>query len=157
MLKDKEYNINIGDLSIPYKLSESNKLKYIKFEISMDGLKIVKPVSVCIEHVNAALREKEKWIYKHFTNFQSIKKEKKIRNWETGESVLYKGKVCNINILRTVIYGVSIKFTGEKFEILVDENYSDEEFKNVMENSLRIWFKNIARIHVKKNLIITAK
>ena len=91
MLNDKELYFNIGNLTIPYNITESKKAKHIKLVMDISGLRVVKPLRAKIDQVEMVLKEKSNWVYKHYMNFQSLKVEEYNREWKSGERVLYRG------------------------------------------------------------------
>lgn len=152
MSSDKELCLNIGNLAIPYTLSDSTKTKYIKLVMDINGLKVVKPTNANMDEVEKLLRTKSNWIYKHFMDFQSMKVEEYNRDWESGERVLYRGKKYNIRIFPHREQATSINFNGKRFEIFINENVSAPDRKTIIENAFRKWYMRTAYECIKDRL-----
>jgi predicted metal-dependent hydrolase len=144
-IRIKENKFIIGDLTIPYKLSSNNKSKYIKFVIDINGLKITKPNCVDFEEVELALTKKSEWVFKNYTKFQNLRTKNFQRYWKNGEIILFKGQKYTIQISKSTAKGVSINFTGKIFEVLVNNNFSDDEHEIVIEKAFKEWYRGTAR------------
>ncbi len=144
--------LNIGNLTIPYILSESRKTKHIKLVMDIEGLRVVKPYRDKIEYVEKVLKDKSHWIYKHYSDFQTMKVDAYKREWDSGERILYRGKKYDIRIINHRERNVRVNFNGKRFEVFVDESIDSENRKALIENSFKRWFMNTARECIKERL-----
>ena len=152
MSSDKELCLNIGDLVIPYILSDSKKTKHIRLIIDINGLRVVKPPKSKMHEVEKVLQAKSNWIYKHFMDFQTMKVDKTKRNWESGERVLYRGQKYNIMIFPHKEQATHINFNGKRFEIFVNETVCENDRKILIENAFRKWYRKTANEAIKDRL-----
>ncbi len=141
MTTDK-YIFKIGELSIPYTVTESTKAKHIRLIIDIEGLRVVKPKQVAFKQVESMIHDKSAWIYKHYMPLQSKKTAQYKRKWETGEKVLYKGEAYPIKISPNLYNSAVVTFSGDHFEV-----YTDEKVENRQEeiaNAFRKWYIDAA-------------
>jgi len=144
MNSNKELYINIGNLPIPYEITQSKKAEHIKLVMNIDGLRVVKPLRAKLGEVEKVLKAKSNWIYKHYMKFQSMKIEEYNRKWENGERILLKGKNYFIQIYTYKNKRTFIDFDGVRVEVYVNENAGESERKTLIENAFRNWYKKIA-------------
>ena len=152
MKADKKLSINIGNIAIPYTLTESKQARRIRLTIDLNGFRVVKPHSAKMSDVDRALEAKSGWIYKHYVEFQSRKAREHKREWDSGEKVLYKGKEYEIRIFKHEEKRTTIKFNGIRFEILVNNEIGTNERKFLVKSILRHWYKKAAKIFIKDRL-----
>ncbi len=152
MKADKKLSINIGNLSIPYTLTESKQAKRIRFTIDLNGLMVVKPHSARMIDVERALEAKSSWIYKHYLEFQIRKAGEHKREWKSGEKVPYKGREYEIRIIKHEGKRITISFNGTGFEIFINKEIEADESKFLVENVLKLWYKKVARVYLKDRL-----
>ena len=148
----QELYIQIGELSIPYTIKESKQTKYIKLVIGLNGLTVVKPAKVKLSEVEKVLQTKRNWIYKHHLNFQRLQSEQARRNWENGETVLYQGEHYQLRVSLVQTKTVQVKFTGENFEVWVNEAVSESEQKTLIEEAFRRWYRMTAVELIKERV-----
>jgi len=148
----KKLCVNIGNISIPYTLTESKQARRIRLTIDLNGFRVVKPHSAKMSDVDRALEAKGSWIYKHYMEFQTKKAGERKREWESGEKVLYKGKECEIRIFEHEDRRTVINFNGTRFEIFVNKDLGADERKVLMENVFRYWYKKEAGVYIKNRL-----
>lgn len=152
MSSDKELCFNIGNTAIPYTLSDSRKTRHIKLVMDINGLRVVKPARAKIEDVERVLKAKSNWIYKHHINFLSMKAEEYEREWESGETVLYRGKKYNIRIFPHKEQITRINFNGKRFEIFVNDTAAEDDRKALIEDAFRRWYMRTAYESLKDRL-----
>lgn len=152
MNADKELCVNIGNMAIPYTLSDSSKTKYIKLVMDISGLRVVKPPKANMDEVEKVLKAKSNWIYKHYLDFQTMKVDEYKRDWESGERVLYRGKKYNIRIFPHKEQITSVNFNGKRFEIFVNETAGENDRKTLIENAFRRWYMRTAYESLKERL-----
>ena len=151
MVGTQELCFDIGNLAIPYNLTESKKTKHIKLVMDINGLRVIKPSKTKIDEVEKVLNTKSNWIYKHYIDFQSMKVEEYKRDWESGETILYRGKRYNIRIFAHKEQATVIKFTGKRFQIFVNEDVGDNR-KSLIENAFKKWYIKTASDTFKERL-----
>lgn len=152
MKNKKELSFNIGNISIPSKLTESRRAKHIRLIMDINGLRVIKPPRVKINEVEKLLRDKSNWIYKHYMNFQSIKAEEYNREWGSGEKILFKGNEYSIKIYTYKNKRTFIDFDGKLFDVYVNENAEESERKTMIENAFRNWYKKAAHESIQDRL-----
>lgn len=148
----RELCFNIGNLSIPYTITESKQARHIKLTIDINGFRVIKPCKAKMNDVNRALESKQNWIYKHYMEFQSMKAEECKKEWESGEKALYKGKEYEIRIFFHKQKSAIIKFNGTRFDIFINEDIGASERKALLENVIRYWYKKAAKEYLKDRL-----
>jgi predicted metal-dependent hydrolase len=119
---------NIGSLAIPYEVEYSSKCKpgRIKVVMDIDGMSVRVPVDYDIEDLHKILDKKSNWIYNSYNELKVMKKEKYLRNWESGERALYKGRKYNIRFYEFDVNDVLIKFDEKKFKVNMPKNCDKE-------------------------------
>jgi len=147
-----ELSFNIGNLTIPYCISENKKAKHVKLVMDINGLKVVKPVKVKLDRVEELLKSKSNWIYKHYTDFESMKREEYNRKWESGERVLYRGKKYNIRVFTHKNKNTTVNFNGKRFEIFVDESAEEGNRNALIEGAFKKWYVRVAHESIKERL-----
>lgn len=152
MNSDKELCLNIDDLKISYTLSDSKKSKHIRLVIDIHGLRVVKPIKAKMAEVEKVLQAKSDWIYKHYQDYQTMKVDEKQRNWESGESVLYRGKDYDIKIFQHKEKSTRIHFNGSSFEIFINEMFSENERNFLIESAFKKWYRINAYEAIKDRL-----
>ncbi|HAU32647.1 MAG: hypothetical protein XD78_1473 [Desulfotomaculum sp. 46_296] len=152
MKANKKLYVNIGNISIPYTLTESKQARCIRLTIDLNGFRVVKPHSARINDVERALEAKRSWIYKHYLELQSRKAGGYKREWESGEKVLYKGKEYEIRIFKHEDKRTAIKFNGTRFEIFTNKEIEVDERKFLVENVLKRWYKKAVRVFIEDRL-----
>lgn len=152
MSDNKEFCFNIGSLKIPYSLSASTRCKNIRLVIDINGLKVVTPLKTKPEEVDKLLKAKSNWIYKHYMNFQSFKVAENNREWQSGESILYKGDKYFININTYKHSRTLINFNGNSFEVYVNERLDESERKDKIKAVFRKWYMQSANEHIRDKL-----
>lgn len=155
LMSTKELCLNIGNLTIPYLLTDSEKTKHIKLVMDIDGLKVIKPEKTDMAEVEKLLHGRSSWIFKHYMEFQSMKVDEYKREWESGERVLYRGKKYNIRIFTHREQATKINFNGKRFEIFINEDASDR--KTVLEDAFSRWYKRAAQESIKDRLLYYCK
>jgi predicted metal-dependent hydrolase len=120
--------------------------------MNIDGMKVSKPKRVKFEEVERLLRTKANWIYKHYMEFQKVKSEQPKREWKSGEEILYMGNSYNIEIFAYNGRKTSVNFNGEKFEVYVNKDLSEEDRKLSIETQFKKWFINCARENIEERL-----
>jgi predicted metal-dependent hydrolase len=120
--------------------------------MDIEGLRVVKPYRDKIEYVEKVLKDKSHWIYKHYSDFQTMKVDAYKREWDSGERILYRGKKYDIRIINHRERNVRVNFNGKRFEVFVDESIDSENRKALIENSFKRWFMNTARECIKERL-----
>lgn len=152
MANTKEYTLKIGDAVIPYKIKDSTKAKNIRLVIDNNGLHIIKPLRVKISDVERVLKEKSSWIYKHYVELLQKKQSMPVRKWETGETLLYLGQNCKINIMGHKKSIASVSFDGDAFYVYMDENTTGEERNLLIESVFKKWYRKAAGIVLNERL-----
>jgi predicted metal-dependent hydrolase len=148
----KEMCFDIGNVKIPYTVTDSSKTKYIKLIMDIKGLRVVKPIRTKMEEVEKVLTTKINWIYKHYSDFQTMKVDEYKREWQSGELVLYRGKSYNIRVLKHMEYSVYVKFSGKRFEVYVSDKLNAEDLKVLIEASFKKWYKKTALESIRERL-----
>jgi predicted metal-dependent hydrolase len=157
MRESKALSFHIGSLAIPYTVSESKRAKYIKLVMGIEGLNVVKPYRVSLEEVDEVLNRKRNWIYKHYHEFLSMRVDAVKRNWETGESVLFRGENYNIKIFTHKEKTPRIHFNGKSFDVFIDGTIDEESRKSIIERAFKKWFIRIAGEVYKERVDYYAK
>lgn len=152
MKSNKELCLNIGNQVIPYTLSDSKRAKHIRLVMNMSGLKVIKPLKASIYEVKKVLETKSNWIYKHYISFQARKTDEYKREWESGEIILFRGIQYNIIILPHKKKAIIINFNGKRFEIFINDTYSENERKSLIENAFKKWYIKTAFEVIKDRL-----
>jgi predicted metal-dependent hydrolase len=152
MANTKEYTLKIGDAVIPYKIKDSTKAKNIRLVIDNNGLHVIKPLRVKISDVERVLKEKSSWIYKHYVELLQKKQSMPVRKWETGETLLYLGQNCKINIMGHKKSIASVSFDGDAFFVYMDENTTGEERNLLIESVFKKWYRKAAEIVLNERL-----
>jgi hypothetical protein len=152
MTSEKELSLNIGELGIPYTISVSTRAKNIKLVIDTKGLRVIKPQKAKMNDVDRILKDKSKWIYKYYIEFQRVKMEESKRQWISGETIPYKGENCDIEIFSQKDERISLSFKKNRFEVFVNETVCEEDKKILIEEIFRKWFVKNARINIKERL-----
>lgn len=148
----REMCFNIGNLTIPYTLSESKKTKYIKLVMGIEGLRVVKPYRAKFEDVERVLKDKSNWIFKHYSDFQTMKVDHYKREWESGERLLYRGKRYNIRVFNSKESSARVNFNGKRFEVFVNESLGEKERKTLIEGAFKKWLIRTARECIEDRL-----
>ncbi len=141
--KDKTFLV--GDISIPYEFIRKKNNKYIRIRICTDGMRVTAPTGISFSEVESLLGSKRNWIYKHYTQIQSINEEERDHTWEDGETVLYMGRDYNIRIFNCRGKKTSVGFNGKEFEVYVDSSISGAERDCSIKKAFKGWFIGRAR------------
>jgi len=87
---DKKRLIQFGAKVIPYRLKRTRR-RSIGFVIDEDGLVVTSPRWVTLAEIDAALREKERWILANLHEMEGRRRATKYVAWEDGGNVPYLG------------------------------------------------------------------
>jgi len=132
---------NIGNLAIPYDIEYSSKPGRIKVVMDIDGMSVRVPANYDIEELHKILDKKSNWIYNSYNELKVMKQEKYLRNWESGERALYKGRRYNLRFYEFDVNDVLIKFDGKKFKVNIPKNCD----KEIIRLSFKSWYRDKAK------------
>ncbi len=84
---------------IQYQLDRSNR-KTASVTIERDGTVVVRvPEKINSETIEKLLEQKREWIYKRLTEWQSLNRPQRRKNYVNGESFMYLGRVYRLEII----------------------------------------------------------
>ncbi len=135
-----EKTFSAGNISIPYAFVRSIKSRYIRIRIGAKGMRVTAPLRTAEKVVESFLESKSGWIIKHYSMFQSMKENEKVRTWQNGDTIMYKGEEYKIKVFTYPKKRTAIVFNEKEFEVYINEALSSPERDENIENAFRAWF-----------------
>jgi len=145
------YRINIEGLEIPYEVIINKRLKYIRFSVSAEGLKVSVPNEKSMGEVERILKSKSGWIYKHYMRFQSAKEASNGR-WERCQKILYKGEEYEVRIIPTDSMRARADFDGNNFLVYVSSELNCEDREKIIESVFIKLYRELAAKAIEERL-----
>ena len=135
-----QYILKIKDLKVPFCIKNYKTAKTMKIYFKEDGLVITKSPYVLKREVDKFIKQNEEKIYEEYKKIQQLKRLK-VKRWQTGQSVLYKGENYNINISYYEKNKIIIKIDEQNkvFKIIIPNQLNEEE--NHIKNAVKRLFK----------------
>lgn len=116
-LGEREYIFQAGSKSIPYKIVDSARAKYIKLVINADGLHAVKPKRVSVKTVHKFMQDKSEWIVRHYSDHAAAMAKRNAAKWSVGDRIKYLGEKYAVRVSKGNNARATVKFDGHEFEV----------------------------------------
>ena len=147
----KEYIIKIKGLEIPYCIKNYKKSTSIKIYFKEDKLTITKSPYVPIKEAEKLIYKNEEKIYEQYKKILEQKGTKK-SNWESGQTILYKGELYTIDVSYHDENKVKINIEPETkiFRIVMSKKCIGQEEQYVKKVILQLFKRNTENILYEK-------
>lgn len=146
-------HITYGKSSIPYEIVRSNKRKTVSISVDKDGVKVISPVDVTYEKIEAILTTKMPWIRKQLLHFEEINDYRHHRLFLSGEKLPYLGRQYRLKVISYIeIEKPSFKFSHGTFIAEVPKTIPKEQYRETLLPLYEDWVKEKAFKYVNTRI-----
>lgn len=151
-MEDKKY-LKIKDAEIQYIIKSYKTSKHIKIFVKDGVLHVTKPTRVSIKEAMNFANSNLEIIYNDYC--VSVKKAKeKIKNWQTGEKIMYSGEDYNIIRIPTRMKRIAIEVDdiNKNFMIFVPDTMNNTDTKSQIDKQVKKYLKQSTQNIISKKL-----
>lgn len=152
MSNAKKY-INLDDKQIPIIIRNYKNTYNLKIYFRGNILNISKPQKMSNKKLLQIINDNKKEIIKEYNKITSIE-NKKIKHWQTGEKIVYKGEKYEILVEKTEekIVETQIKEKEHIFKIRIYKNLNEIQKKEAIEKNIKQILKSKTHDLIEKRL-----
>ncbi|HEX3032765.1 MAG TPA: SprT family zinc-dependent metalloprotease [Bacillota bacterium] len=151
-MQRQERLIQIGEMSVPYRLQESKQARHISLIIDGAGLRVVKPTAAALTEVERVLAAKSQWISKHYCNYLQLQAALKPGDWNPEQGLVWQGTSYPLTISAAKSKSTVITFDGLAFRAVLIENVDATTRRALLAAAIEKWYRQAAAGHIRARL-----
>lgn len=103
--------IVIGDQSIPYTLVRSDRVRRIRFDMDLNGFRVVVPIYASGDDIRGAMLQKKKWIIRSHHSLEEKRSEcHKLYRFQSGAKIPYWGRLSRLQLEASDVEEVTVRY-----------------------------------------------
>ncbi len=141
----EEGEVRFGDARIHYRVVRSPK-RHKTVEITVDepgAVTVAAPVEMPAEHVEATLRRRAGWIYRHAS---TVATPPAPRRFVSGESLPYMGRSVRLGVHSSDGKRIGIRFHHWQFDVDVPRWLAGDERQTQLRAAFESWYRERAAL-----------
>lgn len=146
-------NLKIGTTSIPYSIRRSQRAKYVRLSIGVDGVHVVAPFAMNDYEIISLVEKKRQWVFKKFESYrQQLLKMPAEREFVSGEKLLYMGNNYPLKVQELKGGYTKINLIDNQFLVTIDADIPVEKRREEIQKKLEQWYIRRAKELITERL-----
>lgn len=139
--------IKIGETIIPYTEVKSKRSKRISLRVTPEKVRVSAPVKASKPEIETFIERNQEWILKNWLKLQETVVKPKLRVYESGVRLPYRGEDLELQILGKSTQQVKARYISENRQLIIEypQALADDQKQALIREILEKWYKMRAR------------